>query len=69
MDLDNSELVATKKMNNCNKNYSLEEIEIILMTILSNCKDTEELQTLYIKVSNKLDEVTQKRQQEIERRI
>lgn len=45
----------------------MEELEILVSSIFSNCENTEKLQYEYIKITKIIDEITGKRQDELER--
>ena len=66
MDLDDEELRMTRKNNGATKISKFDDIEILTESILSNCRNLDELQELYIKLQNSLDKITFKRQKDLE---
>lgn len=74
MDLDDDELKYTKILNGTSKqkieehcSLSLKDFEICVENYLSNSKNFDELQKIYIKLTNKIDDLVYKRQNELDK--
>ena len=74
MDLDDDELKYTKILNGTSKQkieeycgLSLKDFEICVENYLSNSKNFDELQKIYIKLTNKIDDLVYKRQNELDK--
>jgi len=75
MDLDDDELKATRKLHNCDNTESLidnrifEELEIMLNTLYSNCKNNSELNKMSIEISKISFKEISKRKKELKNGI
>lgn len=66
MDLDDDELKATRKLHNCFKEETkFEDLEIIINTLYSNCKNEKELTKMQLEVSKISFKEVSKRKKEL----
>lgn len=66
MDLDNEELIATKEDKGLFQN-AIEDFEIATNNLISNCKDSQELEIMFIRLNTCLRDLVRIRNNELER--